>query len=504
MRDFLSILARAGRVFGAHWPALLTLACCGAAVRGGAHWAAVVLSNQNSFAAQALLVLQPIAFLVALVAMLRVCGRSLEHVAAASQVTAPTSATEGRPRRLLDVSISLIVPFLFVYAGLGLLDGDRETFLNEAAYAEFNQFGTNVDIDYDSRLGFYSVPVIVGIVAGAWVVRWLLGLADRRWGFVLFALVGSLVEVLWTGQLAAYAGALQYDVTGWTEERRGASWAVAAYESAIEAAGPLADGVAAVGGLLGAMIGSADVVIVIPLGLLTISAVVLGHQTMGEPEAATWTGAMSRVPGPARSALRSLTADLRSRWSAFREGLRMLSGAGLVPMLLCCLAVLVVLRVDLALSWVVRAVVGPRPTSTWLAFSPWEGSAGLALAFALLAPLLAAMTDRLVASGVLPAEAVEDAPVADSPVEDAPVGYAPVGYGYAPAGHAPVQQAPVGYGYAPAGHAPVQQAPVGYGYAPAGYAPVGYAPVDDALDDQTHVAYRPFSAGDPDGRTTSR
>lgn len=456
MRDFLSVLARAGRVFAAHWPALLTIACCGAAVRGGAHWAAVVLSNENSFAAQTLLVLQPIAFLLALVAMLRVCGRSLEHVAAASQVTAPVSATEGRPRRLLDVSISLIVPFLLVYAALGLLDEDRETFLNEAAYAEFNQFGTNVDIDYDSRLGFYSLPVIVGIVAGAWVVRWLLGLADRRWGLVLFALVGSLVEVLWTGQLAAYAGALQYDVLGWGEERNGAAWAVSAYESAIEAAGPLADGVAAVGGLLGAMIGSADVVVVIPLGLLTISAVVLGHQAMGEPEAAAWTGAMKRVPGPVRTALRSLTADLRSRWSAFREGLRMLGGAGLLPMLLCCVTVLVVFRVNLALSWVVRAVLGPVPERTWLAFSPWEGSAGLALALALLAPLLAAMTDRLVAEGVLPAEAVEDAPVDDAPVDVTPVGYAPAGYGYAPVS----------------------------------YAPVGYAPVDDGIDDATHIAYR--------------
>lgn len=477
MRDFLSVLARAGRVFAAHWPALLTLACCGAAVRGGAHWAAVLLSNQNGFAAQALLALQPIALLVALVAMLRVCGRSLEHVAAASQVTAPLSATEGRPRRLLDVSISLVVPFLLVYAGLGLLDGDRETFLNEAAYAEFNQFGTNVDIDYDSRLGLYSAPVMFALVGGAWVVRWLLGLADRRWGLTLFAVVGALAEVLWTGQIAAYAVQLAPGVVQWAGGRRGASWAVSAYESAIAAAGPFADGLAAVGGLLGAMFGAADVVVVIPLGLLTISAVVLGHQTMGEPEAATWTGAMNRVPGPVRSALHSLTADLRSRWSAFREGLRMLGGAGLVPMLLCCVTVLVVFRVNLALSWVVRAALGPLPEDTSLAFSPWEGSAGLALAFALLAPLLAAMTDRLVASGALPAEAVEDAPVEDAPVEDAPVDVTPVGY------------APIGYGYAPTVPALVQQAPVGYGHAPAGYAP-GYEPVDDGIDDATHIAYR--------------
>src|SRR5690606_38227018 len=126
----------AGRLFLAHWPALLTLGLLGVAVRNGAMWGAVELSQWNSLAAQVLLVLSPLGYLLPVIGMLWVCRASLPvlHPEPGRTGTVPglltghrppTMPSEKRERRLVDIALSVLVPFLVVYEVEGLMDADQ-------------------------------------------------------------------------------------------------------------------------------------------------------------------------------------------------------------------------------------------------------------------------------------------------------------------------------------------------------------------------------------------
>lgn len=169
-----AILRDAARLLWRHWPALLTLGLLGAAWRSGALWLAVIVSDHAGFAAQLLLSLAPIGYLLALVAMLRVCRPSLAPLLAADAATAPMAATERRPVRLLDIAVSILVPFLAAYIGYGLLEQDLARFTNVAAYDEFNQFDLTREVDYDfaGRLALYAWPIALAIMLGASPPSW--------------------------------------------------------------------------------------------------------------------------------------------------------------------------------------------------------------------------------------------------------------------------------------------------------------------------------------------
>ena len=108
MRDVLTVFRTAGRLLLRHWPALLTLAFLGAAIRNGAVWAAIQLSDVQGQLGQLMLVLAPLGFLLPVVAMLSICRRSLpalQEVDAQEQV----GADRGRQPRLLDVAVSVLL-----------------------------------------------------------------------------------------------------------------------------------------------------------------------------------------------------------------------------------------------------------------------------------------------------------------------------------------------------------------------------------------------------------
>jgi hypothetical protein len=144
------------------------------------------------------------------------------------------------------------------------------------------------------------------------------------------------------------------------------------------------------------LVGSVDAVIVVPVAWLTVGAVVLGHK-LSPPAPREPHPRWERVPTAVRAASSSLFADLRERWSAFWGGLRLLGAAGFAPMLAFGLVFLLVIRLPVLVSQLVRALTGPVDTVTWMAFSPMERSLGMAVSMALTAPLLAAAMDWLVA-----------------------------------------------------------------------------------------------------------
>jgi hypothetical protein len=391
VRDVPVVFVTAGRLLLRHWPALLTLALLGAAVRNGALWAAVRLSDVHGQLGQLMLVVAPLGYLLPIVAMLSICRRSLPALLAAD-ARVEVAPTEGRQLRLVDVAVSVLLPFLAVYESYGLLGADIERFRNLAAADEFNQFSLGpITSDYQGRLGIYSLQVALAIVAAAWLARWVLGRVEQAVGLYALAFVGAFVEVYYTAQLAGQSVVIRQRGEVWVRERVAVGWLESAYDAVVDALGPvagafrwLADGVQAVAGSL-------DAVVLVPVAWLTLGAVVLGYRLADqEPVPA------AEEPARGRGLLRSFAADVRERFSALTNGLRLLASAGLAPMLAFSLLFLVVVRTPALLAHVVRGLVGPQPWDTTYAFDPALTAIGFALSMALTAPLLAAAVDWLI------------------------------------------------------------------------------------------------------------
>jgi hypothetical protein len=304
-----------------------------------------------------------------------------------------------RPERpLTDVALAVLIPFLTVYAIEGTMDADHAQYLNDVAADEL--FGTAMftdeGIDFMSRLGFWSGWTLVAVVAGAIVLRWLLGLIDKRVHFLGLALLGAAVETFWSIQAAYDLESLGKGLLAEMQDRALVHWSVGTYTAVTETTqGALvAEAGAAVADGLGTVLGSLDVVIVAPLAWLAIGAVVLGRRLMAPPSTEhRWLDQMS-MPGWIRKILETVTQELRERFSALVQGLRMIQRGGIGAMLVFCLAYLVVMRAPVAVGWAVRAITGPMETNTWLlVVSPWEEAAGTAIALALAGALIAATVD---------------------------------------------------------------------------------------------------------------
>lgn len=397
-RDIPAVLVSAWRILRVYWAPFLVIACLGLALRSGAVWLAVVVSDHNAFVAQLILVIAPLGFLLAMIAMLHMTRGALPNVAQLARREARQAPTEKREMRLVDVAVSVLVPFLAVYVSYGLLKEDLYRFTNEAAYAEFNQFSLDGDVDYDfaGRLAIYDWQVVLAIVAIAWVMRYALGRFESITRFLWLAFAGALVEVYYTSQVAQKVADVRGAGVAWVEDRRASQVVLDRYDQAVDTLGPFANPVDTATSWLFGLLGAVDAVVVVPLAWVTVGAVVLGHK-LSSPErpAAAANERWQRIPAPVRRFGGGLVADVRERWSAFWNGLRMMATAGLLPMLTFCLAFLVVIRIPWLVGQLLRLAIGPVRTETWLAFSPMEKAVGLAVTMVLTAALLAAAIDWL-------------------------------------------------------------------------------------------------------------
>lgn len=384
------VLRQWGRLLVRHWPALLVVALLGVACRNAALWAAVKVSDSQSFLAQLIMIATPIGYLLAMIAALLICRRSLSVLSAVASSEGPIAVTERRERRLVDVFISVLVPFLAVYSMSGMLSEDRDRFIGEASFDEFTKSFDGNKVDFADRAGFYSFWVLAAIVAGAWLVRWLLGRLERSLRWIGFAFAGALVEVFYSGQLAASAEAVVKQIRNWLANRQGLHWAYDGYQAALDQLADVGIPLRWLSDLAGSVLGTAENVLLVPISWLTVAAVVLGHK-LSTPE----TESAGRE-GRLRGWVGAILADLRERLSALLDAWRLVISTGLFPMLGFCLIFALTSWVNPAVSWATRLLVGPEPTNRMLAFSPWESGAALTLSVVLIAPLLAAMIEWLV------------------------------------------------------------------------------------------------------------
>ena len=392
---------------------LICLGLAGMAFRGAALWTAVEVSDHVNWLGHGLVILAPLGFLVAMIAMLYLLRHDLPNLDRVSSSTAPADATTGRERRLIDVVTSMVVPFFAVYVSAGLLTEDVAQFVNEAGVDEFNQidfYGTGEGPDF-SRVFINSWYLVAGLVLAAWVLRFALGHAEKRWKFLGFAILGALVEVYWSANVAGYIDAEKATVQDWLQNRVAVAQITNFYDAVLDRLGPLAQPVNTVTTWLLSLLGSIDAVVILPLAWITVGAVVLGHKLAPAPSFEHPLLSRAKiVPKPLARSVGGLADDVFSRFTALFNGLRMMARAGLVPMLLFALASLLALRVAYFVSFVWRAVVGPVDSTTYVAWAPIEGAIGDALMLAVLAALLAAGVDRMM--GEVSPAAPQDNPVA--------------------------------------------------------------------------------------------
>lgn len=416
-RTSLGVLAEAARILLRRWPVLLVIYLLGAGLREAAITLAVLASGVSGLLGNLALALAPPAILAALILMLRATlptegeqADSEQPSGAAESGEPETEATKAaqRWRRVMQARSRLqsraalvgasIVPFLAVYQSQGFLRQDQLRFWNEATYAEAMWGDVWSGGEYDADRIFLTSDPLWGlaIVAIAFGLRQLmsrLGLAKRSTGWSFLA---AYLEVAW---VAAVVGLLTEALNGvreWVDTRTLVVGARSLWEQALAAAGPVGDVLGEAWSWTWTLVGNLGTVVVVPVAWLTVGAVVLDRTlpktTVSLPRP------IAQLPRGLRPVASRLWNDLRSRFGGIIDGLRMLSKAGLVPMLTSCLALLVIDRLRPLVVLGLRELIGPVRPGTTPVLSVYLDIASYAVFFVAMVCLVSAATARLVAA----------------------------------------------------------------------------------------------------------
>ena len=396
LTDAVSVVLVGLRLALAHLPTLLAIFLTGAAVRNGVLWASVELSASHSTLAGFLLPLAPMATLTAIVLMLRVVSRSLSWASFGAAVDQP-----GRVGPYLGLLSSALIPFLTVYAAQGYLKEDLRAYYNAAAFEEFRAsagalYGVRADVD---RTAIATGAVLVGIVATALVLRFLISRFDLPSRHVGWGLVAAYIEVIWLFLLASQFSQYQDRIWEWVKDRRFVEWVDDRWSSLVDLVGPLGRPLQAVADGVGNLLSDADAVLIIPIAWLTVGAVALGQRIETPIERRRRFIAEERlkmVPAAVRRVSHEATADIRGRFSGLGNGIRLLAIGGLLPMLMFCLVFIIARQAGNLVLELYRAVVGPMAADTAVAFSPYVVAVSDAVYSVLLVGLLAAAVDRVI------------------------------------------------------------------------------------------------------------
>jgi hypothetical protein len=393
-----SVLARAAVLLARHWPALVVIWLLGWLGREEAIRLAVRASELHSVAGVLVLALAIVSEMVALVWMLRVVRTS----APAPEPVAPLPieaepAAVGRWRRIgrrtaarLESTASVLIPFLAIYVAQ---DSFRVLFTDYAGRvtdAEANRvvvegLSGESSATWQQRLP-WGGSVVLGTAAVAFTVRWLLRrhrpASGSAWSVVRSTLA-SYVEVVWLVLLIAAVNSKRKDFVAWVDSRRVVRAAGDVVSSFVGHLGALTDPLRWVWARITTSLGALDQVLLLPVATLTVAAIVYGATIAKPPPVDVTHAALGRLGrlrvGGAlgerlnrRRARRLAEAQLvrtGRRFQPMVDGVRLLMGAGLVPMLVFCVVFGALQTLDEWLWHVWRWVLGPHETDTWVAAS---------------------------------------------------------------------------------------------------------------------------------------
>lgn len=422
LRDGLAVLRDAGRLLAAHWPVLVVLALGGMLAREGVLYAALVASRTSGVLSQLVLALAPFVQLVTIVASLLVLrgpGRPAEASDDGAAAAAPERARRpvawGRTVSAVLISAAaILLPFLIIYEHDGALREDVISFaratVEDVQRARYDGDLENADVA--SRWPADASLPVLAIVVGALVARRMLDRmvtatplekGGRRSALRLLA---GYCEVVWI-MLGVYVITLMVgQVAGWWDTRALAV-SLATWWAGVSVDLP---GVAAVVSAAAAgarlLLAAAITAVVIPLAWLNITAVVYGVQTTGVLSAQDLTGrrvgrVVTRVGSGRTDRALGMITDPERRFGAMIGAAALIARAGWQPVLVFCLAFLVVDNAWIVV-WEAARLIGPQSLADWLALQPFLDAAGVLLGRVLTVVLVASAVDSILVGLGLP------------------------------------------------------------------------------------------------------
>ena len=393
--DMVAVIGSAVRLLWRHWPVLVSLSFAGMAARGAVTFAAVHVSAYNSVLGLLIFVLVPLVTLIALTLMLRVLRESL-----------PSLRGEDAPKRALDTIGSVLVPFLAVYAAYGYLQDDKSAYY----YATWD-----ADQLSSARLPTRLTALAIVVIGVAFLGRMLLDRSawarDRAW----LSIIRAYLEIVWIAVLVTAIDPIQEAVRSWLNDRR----VVHGTFTHLDQWGAAGHQVHGALDWIGGLLGSVDTVIAAPVAWLTVGAVVYGREIAlrsgirDRNLVRALTRRWVRLPGLVRRAAMSARDGLDERFGSLIDGLRVVFRAGLLPMLLFCIAFVLVQSTSAWLLMLERWLIGPHPRNTfWVPVGEPLGVLNDAIMWVFLICLLASTIDRVLQALAVPARDVPAASVA--------------------------------------------------------------------------------------------
>ncbi len=388
------VVGDAARLLWRHWPALVTIFLLGLAVRNSAMWAAVLLGRDHPVLASLLVPLAPLAIVIALVLMLRQAARS-------ARWGTLEEGTTGAEK--VGVLASALVPFLTVYSLQGDLDEDRHQFINESYADSFS----NTDFFAGAPLAARTIATettwqlwLIGIALVLRVVIAQFRLAERH---PAGAVLAALVEVTWLTWLASILTSRWLDLRDWAAGRVVVAETQDAWHQVTATFGPLTDPVRELGALVATIVDDVGALVVVPVAWLAVGSVVLAGGLSESRRArleqhAVVGGVVTVAVDRTRRHLGERAVDLLGRrFEDLVAGLRTIAHAGLLPVLVFCLVLMLGQAAEWGAAEVLRALLGPRESETMLFFSPYLDLVTRTVYTVVVVALIAAAVDRLLA-----------------------------------------------------------------------------------------------------------
>ena len=308
----------------------------------------------------------------------------------------------------LTLLASTLIPFLTVYVSQQYLSEDTRAFLNAATSDELleRSGGLGPSTFNVDRTNIASGVALVGIVAGALLVRWLLDRLDLPEKAVGWGLFAAYVEVLWVWILAKRLSNFTGEVEAWVRTRRLSQWLLDRWGDLIDALGPVGRPVEAVGQWFWGAHRAGRRHHRGPHRLAHRRCRRLRPQAGGTPAhcGGSASGAARdavAAQGCAASRRRCAEPGTRPPRTSAAGSPRWATASGCLPspvwrpMLLFCLVFLLSRQVEVGVAELLRWIVGPRDFRDALTLSPYLSVISRGAYTVVLVVLLGAAIDRI-------------------------------------------------------------------------------------------------------------
>jgi hypothetical protein len=374
-----AIIAGAARLMWRHWPVLLVIYFAGLAAKQWLMELATKASRINGELGLLVFLTGTLILLACFVLMLAVAVSSLH------------AGHRPRTSDLLRQLTSLIIPFVAIYAALGLLASDFSGYYYQLWFTD--PFG-----DQGNKLPFDSRTASIVVFAVVVVLRWTVPRWRNSKAWLLVVVVSGYVEILWVAGVARWIT----PVTSSTNpdgpvlgDRLFVAWLSTGWARFADALGPLHG--AAV--WVGQQVGNADVALLAPVGWLLLGLVIYRGDAVvpqDRPEESPPPRWLAAMPGPVRWLGSGVRSDLSTRFSPLADGIRVMFRARVIPVIVLCLLVTAFMADSWWLWEIERFLIGPRDLwSRWAPLSYWLVPLNDAIAVVGITCVVAATVGRL-------------------------------------------------------------------------------------------------------------